>query len=287
MRQTVKHNVIDRDKILVPPNWDSWGKIRVLREGFEVEGISTGWSIDIQLPARPSPVQASSTDSSSVSTSETRSTHPFKRPPSPNIPGSVLPAYEQTIPNPYKDRPSTFPPIGEVPLETTVPSMQEFLKSAQEEIMRLAEVEEKASSSVAPQPQQPSTTTTSTSEFSTPTRPSSSSTTIHTATAEGSKVNDHIGPVQFNMGGIQVDADEMVKHLKEKGDKEKKGGYGPGTPEGTKKQNEELAQFFADLMEKGRGKGSPRVGGARRDGASGEERVGTPKRGTGANGGGG
>ncbi|KAI4212246.1 MAG: hypothetical protein LQ349_009366 [Xanthoria aureola] len=164
--------------------------------------------------------------------------------------------------------------------------MQEFLKSAQEEMARLADAEEKASSSVAPQPQQPSTTTTSTSEFSTPTRPSSSSATIHTATAEGSKVNDHIGPVQFNMGGIQVDADEMVKHLKEKGDKEKKGSYGPGTPEGTKKQNEELAQFFADLMEKGRGRGSPRVGGARRDGASGEERVGTPKRGTGANGGG-
>ncbi len=69
------------------------------------------------------------------------------------------------------------------------------------------------------------------------------------------------------MGGIQVDADEMVKHLKEKGDKEKKG-YGPGTPEKTKKQNEELAQFFAGLMEKGRGKGSPRVGSARKDGLS-------------------
>ena len=89
------------------------------------------------------------------------------------------------------------------------------------------------------------------------------------------------------MGGIQVDADEMVKHLKEKGDKEKKG-YGPGTPEGTKKQNEELAQFFAGLMEKGRGKGSPRVGSARRDGVSsaGEGGTGTPKRGTGADGGG-
>ncbi|KAI4220613.1 MAG: hypothetical protein L6R36_007504, partial [Xanthoria steineri] len=257
MRQTVKHNVIDRDKILVPPNWDSWGKIRVLREGFDVESISNGWSIDIQLPARPSPIQASSTDSSAVSTSETRSTHPFNRPPSPNVPGSVLPTYEQTIPNPYKDRPSTFPPIGEVPLETTVPSMQEFLKSAQEEMMRLAEAEEKASSSVALQPQQPSTTTTSTTEFSTPTRPSSSSATVHTATAEGSKVNEHIGPVQFNMGGIQVDADEMVKHLKEKGDKEKKS-YGPGTPEGTKKQDEELAQFFTGLLEKGRGRGSPR-----------------------------
>jgi dynein light intermediate chain 1 len=26
-------------------------------------------------------------------------------------------------------------------------------------------------------------------------------------------VEEHIGPVQFNMGGIQVNADEMVKRL--------------------------------------------------------------------------
>ncbi len=36
-RETVKHNVIDRDKILISPNWGSWGKIRILREGFEME----------------------------------------------------------------------------------------------------------------------------------------------------------------------------------------------------------------------------------------------------------
>ncbi|KAL8993234.1 MAG: hypothetical protein Q9169_006501 [Polycauliona sp. 2 TL-2023] len=286
-RQNVKHNVIDRDKILVPPNWDSWGKIRVLREGFDVEGISSGWSIDIQLPPKPQPSLSSDPDSSDPSTATTTiNAHPSDRPPSPDISGSVLPIYEQAIPNPYKDRPSTFPPIGEVPLETTVPSMQEFLKSAQEEMARLTETEEKAIPSTA-QPQLSSTTTTTT-EFSTPTRPSSSSATT-TITASEGKVNEHIGPVQFNMGGIQVDADEMVKHLKEKGDKEKKGVYGPGTPEGTKKQNEELAQFFAGLMEKGRGKGSPRVGSGRRE-VVGAGEGGTPKRGTssgaGADGGG-
>lgn len=76
------------------------------------------------------------------------------------------------------------------------------------------------------------------------------------------------------MGGIQVDADEMVKRLKEK-DK----GYGPGTPEGAKKENEELANFFRDLLEKGKGRGSPRVtgGGGRREGSG--DGGGTPKRG--------
>ena len=49
-RESLKHNVIDRDKILVPANWDSWGKIRIIREGFDMEGVSTAWSIEIQDP---------------------------------------------------------------------------------------------------------------------------------------------------------------------------------------------------------------------------------------------
>jgi dynein light intermediate chain 1 len=31
---------------------------------------------------------------------------------------------------------------------------------------------------------------------------------------ESGRVNEHIGPVQFNMGGIQVDADDMLRKLK-------------------------------------------------------------------------
>src|SRR5277367_2169290 len=52
-KQPLKHNVIDRDKVVLPPNWDSWGKIRVLREGFDVEGVNQGWSIDIEEPLKP------------------------------------------------------------------------------------------------------------------------------------------------------------------------------------------------------------------------------------------
>lgn len=33
---------------------------------------------------------------------------------------------------------------------------------------------------------------------------------------EPSRVSEHIGPVQFNMGGIQVDADDMLRKLKVK-----------------------------------------------------------------------
>jgi hypothetical protein len=32
--------------------------------------------------------------------------------------------------------------------------------------------------------------------------------------ADEARVNEHIGPVQFNMGGIQVDADDMLQRLR-------------------------------------------------------------------------
>lgn len=53
-KQSLKHNVIDKDKIIILPNWDSWGKIQVLREGFDIEGISSAWSIDIQQQSQSS-----------------------------------------------------------------------------------------------------------------------------------------------------------------------------------------------------------------------------------------
>ncbi|GAA5899073.1 hypothetical protein JCM6882_004610 [Rhodosporidiobolus microsporus] len=41
-------NVIDRDGVLVPAGWDSWGKIRVLRERFDAEAVGEGWARDVE-----------------------------------------------------------------------------------------------------------------------------------------------------------------------------------------------------------------------------------------------
>ncbi|OAA60249.1 dynein light intermediate chain [Niveomyces insectorum RCEF 264] len=49
-RQPLKPEVIKRTEVVVPSNWDSWTKILVVREGFEVEKVSTGWSKDLQRP---------------------------------------------------------------------------------------------------------------------------------------------------------------------------------------------------------------------------------------------
>ncbi|KAG0747758.1 hypothetical protein G6F57_006400 [Rhizopus arrhizus] len=43
----MKAQVIERDVVLVPSGWDSWGKLRVLREGFDCEAVNQGWDADM------------------------------------------------------------------------------------------------------------------------------------------------------------------------------------------------------------------------------------------------
>ncbi|KAH7103069.1 DLIC-domain-containing protein [Auriculariales sp. MPI-PUGE-AT-0066] len=51
---THKPNTLDRDRILVPAGWDSWGKIAVLRDGFEAVVWGDAWEND-QDVAEPQP----------------------------------------------------------------------------------------------------------------------------------------------------------------------------------------------------------------------------------------
>jgi dynein light intermediate chain 1, cytosolic len=185
-RQPLKHNVIDRDKVLVPPNWDSWGKIRVLREGFDVEDKSTKWSIEIQHPPD---------DSTSPTTAQTGAEKGMGQ-----ADGSdAVIAYEETIRDPQKG--STLA-AGMGERETNhVESMdtQSFLaeQAARLDKFKADEEKEKASSGTKRGP-----------------LGSHSSNSEGALDDRGRGINDHIGPVQFNMGGIQVDADDMLKRLK-------------------------------------------------------------------------
>lgn len=40
-------NVLDRDAVLVPAGWDSWGKINVLREGFDLQRVHNAWESSV------------------------------------------------------------------------------------------------------------------------------------------------------------------------------------------------------------------------------------------------
>ena len=252
-KQALKHNVIDREKILVPPNWDSWGKIRVLREGFNVEGVSQGWSIDISAVANPK--SNTSTDHDSNINGASDLTAPE---------GSVLPLYESTITDPNASKKAS---ANQKPrIEVSAPNMQIFLAAQQETIARLAAEEERSS---------------------TPTSaPSSSAFSASNATASGSsqdRISDQIGPVQVNMGGIQVDADDVVRRLQNQSNRNtttKGDGVDEGTPKGKgegatmstpdmKAQNEALQNFFSGLVKRGQAnspRGTPSKG-APRDGS--------------------
>ncbi|KTW29251.1 hypothetical protein T552_01206 [Pneumocystis carinii B80] len=46
-----KANVIDGNQIFVPPGWDSWGKIRIIRDSFDVEKVANAWDSDLNLNA--------------------------------------------------------------------------------------------------------------------------------------------------------------------------------------------------------------------------------------------
>ena len=236
-RQPLKHNVIDRDRVSIPPNWDSWGKIKVLREGFDVEGISKGWSIDIE-PAKSQDVAKDSTAKANGGKEE-----------HPNIEGheegGTLAGYEETIQNPHRNTAlDTFTAAKTGP-DVDTPNMQDFLASQVEVIERLKAEELEAEGNDT----------------------NANGNTAHSGRAEivrgtidnSSRVNEHIGPVQFNMGGIEVDAEDMLKRLsnREREETPDRDGRRSTTPDG-KTENEALASFFAGLMRKG-GSNSPRA----------------------------
>lgn len=239
-KQTLKHNVIDRDKVLVPPNWDSWGKIRVIREGFDVEGTSSGWSIDIQGPA-----SAAANGSTETNDAET----------SPD--GTVLPTYESTIPDPHAFSSSQSKNPG---IEVSTPTTQAFLTTQLQVLEKLKADDEAAAAASSKRDLNTSTFT-----------------NMADKPPHDERVNEHIGPVQVNMGGIQVDADDMLKKLRSRKEgAEGSGGGGGGsgsrapkasTEKATtsslddmKAENEKLTVFFEELKKKAAGespKGTP------------------------------
>jgi dynein light intermediate chain 1 len=161
---------------VVPPNWDSWGKIRVLREGFDVEAVNSGWSLDIE----ESP--------DSVSNDE-----------HPSTAAGAIEIFEETIRDPSLDAmQATAYESNGLKLEVSSVDPQTFL-TGQLEI--LDKIRQEASG-------------TDNSRLARGGRRGSQSLEGDDGHSDEGRVNEHIGPVQFNMGGIQVDADDMLQRLK-------------------------------------------------------------------------
>jgi len=213
---SLKYNVIDRDKIVVPPNWDSWGKIRVLREGFDVEDVSNGWSIDLNHYQRPpTPGRKHHLDGEANGhTNGNGGIHPgededeegheeeiVEEEPE----GSAVVMYEEVVRDPTMD---ALHIAGQnnhsTKLEVKTEETQSFLgqqlkileKQKHEELSREEAARQKSVKRI---------------ENNHDDDPFAS---LVAGRQNDAKVLEHIGPVQFNMGGIQVDADDMVQRLK-------------------------------------------------------------------------
>jgi dynein light intermediate chain 1 len=204
-RQSLKHNVIDRDKILVPSNWDSWGKIRIIREGFDIEGVGTNWSIEIQEPPEsPPPPPAASADHADADQEEK-----VDQNPETGEDVSAVAIYEQTIQDPRfgaavaANRPSA---NGNNKIEIETTDTQTFLGENLELLEQLKAEDEKAAQEL----RKNGTGAGLGAAALPPVKDGDNLSGIE----EAGRVNEHIGPVQFNMGGIQVDADDMLRKLK-------------------------------------------------------------------------
>jgi len=190
-KHPLKHNVIDRDKIVVPPNWDSWGKIRVLREGFDVELASNGWTVDLKQSLES--VQDIDDEEEDEELANGDGTH--SREPE----GSTVGLYEAAVQDPTMDalhRAGRNTHSTKLEVETT--ETQAFLG---QQLKVLESYRQKHEAMVREEARSRNGNKNGHDEYYNGLNPEP-------------KVLEHIGPVQFNMGGIQVDADDMVQRLK-------------------------------------------------------------------------
>lgn len=215
-----------------------------------MEGVSTAWSIEIQ--DSPEPLHKPGDD------------RPQSELPAEADDGSsAVSVFEQTIKDPKRD--TTMGPPGSQQngdkIEVEANDMQSFLTKQLEVLEQLkAEDEKDRATKQAPELEM-------------------------TPLDDNGQVNEHIGPVQFNMGGIQVDADDMLRKLKvhprsitapqsshyltkeqerEASRSQRKEGL-PTSPGGEKAHNQALANFFAGLVKKPGGSpgSSPNPGSSR------------------------
>ena len=235
-KEVVKPDIINRDKLLVPPNWDSWGKIRILKEGFEIETIAKAWSIEIH--EEPEQDFSSSVVSANLNGE-------------PEIDdNSAVSIFEASLPNPMNGRRAIISSADES--EVTVPDTQTFLAAQLQFLDKLRLEDQQSGRRSGPGDRRVAAANISSSVRS-------------DSPARRTKMNmeETIGPYQINVGGIQVDAEEVTRRLRERvaatesasdssqrtPTKAKQGSKTPATDKNDF-DPEAAKNFFADLMRK-------------------------------------
>ena len=230
-----------------------------------MEGISSGWSVDIEAPAQPKPLVVEDTEEDTGTAEKAAAS----RIESQNFDyetstagDDVLTQYEERIRDPRRDRmPHPSLTTGDR-LEVECEDTQTFLASQLVRIEQLKKEEEASSRDQEKSAFRPATT----GDIYASNHESSNSRSHYPG--EENRVNEHIGPVQFNVGGIQVDADDMLQRIKsrersvarsDKGTPRESHTPTSSTPQkqDPESENRALKNFFAGLIKEKR-TGSPR-----------------------------
>lgn len=192
--------------MLIPSNWDSWGKIRVLREGFDAEGLSTSWSNDIR--SFRATIEQNSQETGGTGNAREwadGNAHSSGK-------ESALLLFEETVRDLNKDpvfsHTHNFRQRNSHPIEIESLATQEFLSEQLQVIERIKAEEEQDQAGKESRRDHLGR------QF--PPEEISRYRDGGTVIEHSGRVNEHIGPVRFNMGGIQVDADDMLRNLKVK-----------------------------------------------------------------------
>ncbi|KIW04582.1 uncharacterized protein PV09_04331 [Verruconis gallopava] len=229
-KKELGYEVSNRDRTLVPPNWDSWAKIRMMADNFDPEIVSKMWSVEIQKPSGSEPTGEDETNAVSM--------------------------YEADITNPKANAamPGGMPKAGaKGVIEVESKDVQSFL-AEQSKILEEFQVADRKERMAQESKKDASR--------------------LGSLLDDGGRhVEEHIGPVQFNMGGIQVDAEEMVRKIKDReatrSMEEPSRLKSPSTPkaavgggDNAEMENQRLKDFFANLAKKSGGgsANSPRRG---------------------------
>lgn len=185
---------------MVPPNWDSWGKIRVLGGNFEAESVSQGWADDIDERFAGGPIitlEALKANRSAANREDedgvvegSSNTTPDALIDGPLQTESALARYEDWCQDPES---------GGVALVDSVMTNSAEVNVVSEETQRFLEAQLKLLDTWKAQaPDKTALEARDRAGFQ----------------RDREAISEHIGPVQFNVGGIHVDADDMLQRIK-------------------------------------------------------------------------
>jgi dynein light intermediate chain 1 len=183
MATALKYNTTDRDHILIPPNFDSWGKIRILTDHFEVKKISEAWAKDLGTPISEDDGESQVTGDSVVRVNghaeEDESILLYKElitAPEDKYDGLSLPSLKAS----NGDKKG---------LEVESKDLQTFLAEQAVVVDQFGKEDDKVKVKASAQKK-------------------------NLGPGNAGDVEEHIGRVQFNLGGIQMDAEDVMKRLK-------------------------------------------------------------------------